>query len=59
MSWFTFYSIAATACLGAIVWDMSGIYRRLRRLEEQFRLLRYRIEESSSDESSADKAVAA
>jgi hypothetical protein len=35
MSWFTFYSIAATACLGVIVWDLGGVYRRLRRLEEQ------------------------
>lgn len=50
-----FYAIATTCCLGVVVWNMGGVYRRIRRLEEQVRLLQFRLDESSSDWSNADK----
>lgn len=55
MSGLVFYAIATTCCLGVVVWNMGGVYRRLRRLEGQVRILRYQINELSSDELRTNK----
>jgi hypothetical protein len=57
MSGLVFYAIATTCCLGVVVWNMGGVYRRLRRLEERVRLLQFRLDEFSSGASKKSKGV--
>ena len=47
MNWIVFYAIATTSCLGVIVWNLSGIYRRLRRLEGQVGLFEIRCHQQA------------
>ncbi|MCI1831512.1 MAG: hypothetical protein LKI88_00640 [Bifidobacterium sp.] len=55
MSGVVFYAIVTTCCLGVVVWNMGGVYRRLGILEERVGILRYQMNELSSDELRTNK----